>query len=243
MKKCNESKNILIGTNAYSSDWQISLHKINKKNIIIHPFENTNDLEDVIRRENIQYILPLSDIDYKFIQKVNLCDHIRVVYPTEEIKENHFTTFMLDHYSKYIPDVYYINNKKRKEIEYPAIYKPMRILYEENDFLSLQDQNHIQKYIEEEYEYSAYMLCINGIIQGWKVIRSKFPIYHIKKTNYSTEYENMEDFDIHIFEKILKHLNYSGGVCIDFKVNESQLYIFEINPRFGGSAFTCNFIP
>ena len=33
-------------------------------------------------------------------------------------------------------------------------------------------------------------------------------------------------------------------MCIDFKFNENsnQLYIFEMNPRFGGSAFTNNFI-
>lgn len=33
-------------------------------------------------------------------------------------------------------------------------------------------------------------------------------------------------------------------MCINFKYDEilNKLYIFEMNPRFGGSAFSCNFI-
>ena len=39
-------------------------------------------------------------------------------------------------------------------------------------------------------------------------------------------------------------LNYTGGLNFDFKFDEltKKIYIFEINPRFGGSAFTNNFI-
>ena len=39
-------------------------------------------------------------------------------------------------------------------------------------------------------------------------------------------------------------INYTGGLCINFKYDENNnnIYIFEINPRFGGSAFTNNFI-
>ena len=145
-----------------------------------------------------------------------------------------------------------LNNIKLKNIEYPAICKPiystngsnMSIIYNENDILKLQNFNNIQKFIENEYEYGAYILCIDGIVINWKIIRFKYNKYNIKKTNFPNNYENIENFDINIFKNIISNLNYSGGMCINFKINEfdNKLYIFEINPRFGGSAFTCDFI-
>jgi predicted ATP-grasp superfamily ATP-dependent carboligase len=41
-----------------------------------------------------------------------------------------------------------------------------------------------------------------------------------------------------LFCDTMKDLNYSGGCCIDFKFVDDIIYIFEINPRFGGGLFT-----
>lgn len=253
-------KNVLIGTNSHNIDWQISLNKINKKNIIISNFKNSYDLKNVILKKKINYIIPMSDIDYNLIKNINLelnVQKCKIIYPLKETIEllnnkNFFTEFMLKNYIEYIPDVYYLNNIKLKDIEYPAIYKPiystngsnMVIIYNDNNFVSLKNHNNIQKYIDDEYEYSAFMLCIDGLIINWKIIRFKYKKHNIKKINFPKNYENIENFDIKIFENIINKLNYEGGVCIDFKFNEltNKLYIFEINPRFGGSAFTCNFI-
>jgi carbamoylphosphate synthase large subunit len=161
---------------------------------------------------------------------------------------------MLVHYSNYIPDIYYLNNIKLKEMSYPAFYKPtystnganMIIIHNETDFLNLPNHNNIQQFIEDEYEYAAFMLCIDGKIINKKIVRHKYKKFNIKKTNFPNTYETIMDIDIDIgiFEDIVKHLDYSGGMCINFKINEltNKLCIFEINPRFGGSAFTCNFI-
>lgn len=254
-----EYKNILIGTNMYYADWNIALNKINKKNIIICNFTNLDEVKNIILCNNIDYILPLSIKDYDLIKTycLELGCNIKIIYPSKETAEllnnkNLFTEFMLKNYNEYIPDIYYLNNIKLKEIEYPAIYKPIYstngtnivIIHNNNDFLNLKNHNNIQKYIEDEYEYGAYMVCIDGIIINCKIIRCKYNNFNIKINNFQDNYEIVEHFDIKIFENILNTLNYSGGICIDFKFNEltNKLYIFEINPRFGGSAFTLNFI-
>ena len=159
---------------------------------------------------------------------------------------------MLKNYNKNIPDIYYLNNIKINEIKYPAICKPiystnaknMFIIYNDNDFLIYKNKNqnicnNIQQFIDYEYEYGAYMLCIDGLIKTKKIIRYKYSKYNIKKTNFPKDYENIENLNIDIFINIILELNYSGGLCINFKINElnNQIYIFEINPRFGGYAF------
>jgi carbamoylphosphate synthase large subunit len=114
-----------------------------------------------------------------------------------------------------------------------------------DDFVKLNnDYNNIQKYISYEYEYGGYFLCIDGIIINWKIIRFKYNKYHIKQTKFPKDFENVKDISIDIFKNIIHDLNYSGGMCVNFKINEHDdiYYLFEINPRFGGSAFTNNFI-
>jgi carbamoylphosphate synthase large subunit len=72
----------------------------------------------------------------------------------------------------------------------------------------------------------------------------KFDKFHIKTSNFPNNYETVTDIDIKIFEKLMKNLKYTGGTCINFKYNTTtkKIDIFELNPRFGGSAFTNNFI-
>jgi hypothetical protein len=61
-------KNILTGINTFSSDWFISLKRINKDNIIIFDFEDKN-IKNIIISKKIDYILPLSEKDFLTIKK------------------------------------------------------------------------------------------------------------------------------------------------------------------------------
>ncbi len=256
----SEYKNILIGTNTFSADWLVSLNKLkDKNNIIICNFNDLSILENILLTKNISYILPLSNKDNDLIEnsieKLNI--NVKILYPTKKVFEllnnkNSFTEYMLKNYVKYIPDIYYLNNIKLKDIEFPAIIKPkystnglnIKIIMNNNDLIRLNNNyNNIQKYIEYEYEYGGYFLCIEGNIINWKIIRFKYNKYHIKKSNFPKNFENVENISIDIFKDITQDLNYSGGMCINFKMDEyNNIYIFEINPRFGGSAFTNNFI-
>jgi len=252
-------KHILIGKRAFYRDWQLVLNNINKSNIIICDFENFHEFKETILFKNISYVLPLSPKDYNsalsHIKKIG--SNIKVLYPTDQTYEllnnkNKFTEFMLKNYIEYTPDVYYLNDIKLKDIDYPAISKPiysfmgknMTILYNNKDLLKIKKYNNIQKFIDDEYEYGAYFLCVDGIILTQKIICFKYKKYTIKKQNFPKESESVENFNVDIFKNIIRELNYSGGACINFKIDKlnNKLYIFEINPRFGGSAFSNNFI-
>jgi hypothetical protein len=193
----NDYKYILIGNNIIASDWIKPLNSINKKHIIICDFNDKEKLNKITSNNNIIYAIPLSDVDCHLINiyidfnKLN----IQILYPTKDVFEllhnkNLFTDFMLKNYIDSIPDIYYLDNTKLKDIEYPAIYKPkyssngsdMIIIHNDNDLINLKNYNNIQQFIDYEYEYGAYMLCINGRIINHKIIRHKFEKYHIKKS-------------------------------------------------------------
>lgn len=253
-------ENLLIGTNMFFKIWMVTIEKINKNNIVILDFDDIDKFNTTIVQKNIKYILPLSNKDYD-LAKNNLellkISSVKIIFPDKKIYElldnkNIFTNFMLEHYPEFQPDVYYLNNKKLKEIEYPAIYKPifstnasqMIFLQNNEDLSKLKNYNNIQKFIEDEYEYAAFLLIIDGNVINYKIIRNKYPKHNIKKFNFPNNSEVVNNFDISLFQNIFKKLNYSGGACINFKFdpNTNQLYIFEINPRFGGTAFSNNFI-
>jgi len=249
-------KNILLGINPFSDDWLISLYKINKENIIICDFENENELQNLFIKKQIDYIIPLSKKDLLIIKNYKQYDNI-IIYPNDEtinILDNKilFTKFMLENFTDYIPTVYYLDNIKLLNVEYPIISKPvysqngnnMKIYYNEKEFLQCKNKLIIQKFIEDQYEFSSYMLCINGIIITYKIIKSKYKKFTIKQNNFPHNYEIDEHININFFEEIIMKLNYTGGICFDFKFNFllNKIDIFEINPRFGGSAFALNFI-
>lgn len=221
-------------------------------------FKNNTKIINIIKEKNINYIIPLSNKDYDLIKNVEL-DNITVdiLYPNKEIFEllNNklsFTKFMLENFSDMIPKVYYLENFMLSDIEFPVISKliystngfNMKIYSNSNEFNKCKKKIIVQKLIEHEYEYSAYILCDKGKIINSKIIRYKYPKFSIKNRNFPKNFETVYDFDNGLFEKIISKLNYSGGMCIDFKFDEStnNIYIFEINPQFGGSAFTNDFI-
>lgn len=250
-----EYKKILIGLNTYSSDWLQSIKKIKQPNIILFDF-SLPELDKIIDSNEIYYILPLSELDYQILKKKIDFDKYKILYPTENIfnllnNKLNFTKFMMNKFSNYIPEVYYLENIKINDPIYPMISKPifstnganMFIINNNNKLEKCKNKMIIQKYIEFDFEYSAHFLCIDGHIKNWKVIKQLYPKYYIKKNNFTT-YIDIKDFPINLFENITTELDYTGGGCIDFKYNEEtkEIYIFEFNPRFGGSAFTENFI-
>ena len=95
-------KTILIGNNPYSYDWLISLNLIkHNKNIILYDFENLKDIDDLILKNNIEFILPLSNKDYNLISKFDIKNNIKILYPNNQTQEllhnkNLFTKFMLN---------------------------------------------------------------------------------------------------------------------------------------------------
>ncbi len=250
-----EYKHVLTGTDARCIGWQTVINNINKYNIIVADFSDIESVKVIIFTKNIKYIVPLSDKDYDKIKNAKLS--VKIIYPTENIHQLlhnklFFTGFMYKYFRECIPKVYYLNNAKIEDIKFPAVYKPIystngdgvKIIHNKLDLAVLRDKYIIQEFIEDKYEYGAFMLCIDGEIINWKIIGYEYDKHYIKNSVFPEDYDNIDNIDINIFAKIIKKINYSGGMCIDFKFDKStqKVYIFEMNPRFGGSAFSRNFI-
>ncbi len=58
-------------------------------------------------------------------------------------------------------------------------------------------------------------------------------LYYIKKGAVRDNY--LVDVDISYFKLIIKKMNFTGPININFKLINKKIYILEINPRFGGS--------
>lgn len=249
-------KKILLGTNVFFPSWLPSIKKINLPCIFLFDFKN--DLEKNIEKCKIDYIIPMSDMDYKLASKTKYAK--KIIYPSDEninLLNNklNFTKFMLEHFPAYIPKVYYLENIKLNDnIQYPLISKPIYSTNGKNVILVPDSKTLnsnlcankiiIQEFIELRNEFSAFFLCIEGKIINIEIIKNEFPPMHIKKKNFINYTKVNDEHLTKIFEEITVKINYSGGGTIDFKYNDEtkQIYIFEFNPRFGGSAFTNNFI-
>ena len=246
---------ILTGINTFSPDWLYSINKIKKQNIIICNFNEISLLNNILKNNKIKYILPLSEIDFNYA--ITNIKNIKILYPEKNIttllnNKIQFIQFMLENYPNNIPKVYYLNNTKINDIEFPVISKPiftcggqnMSLYQNQEEFNKCNNKIIIQQFITFLYEYSAYFFCIDGVIINYKIIKYKYPEFYIKNKNFPKDFINVLNFDIALFNNLISKFNYSGGMCIDFKYDEflNNVYLFEINPRFGGSAFTNDFI-
>lgn len=138
-----------------------------------------------------------------------------------------------------------------KPIKYPVIAKPsiglsgkdVVLITHENDLklYSKRVSNPIfQKYIISSYLYTLHILAKDGEIKKditYKLkLQTKGQIYCGRVRDYEKILNNkIKDF--HVFEQIIKQLNYSGFACFNFTYEEETncLKIFEMNPRIGGS--------
>lgn len=165
-----------------------------------------------------------------------------------------FEKFMIvNKLDEYIPTHY-----TSKNIKYPCIIKPsigtsghnVYIIKNKNDINQIKIKNVIlsnsyviQEYIESNYFYVCHLLCNNGeIIIGKTYISQKHKSFEILNgvvKNYTSRDVTHEEK--HVFEEILKNVNYCGMCCIDYDYNYcNKIKIFEINPRFGGSLISNN---
>lgn len=168
-----------------------------------------------------------------------------------------FTKYFIENnLSKYLPCTYLINQNnvsfKYETPQFPLIIKPEIGICGSNIFIC--ENNHdlhkillkykgnyvLQKYVENEIEYVGHFIVFNG-----SILASLF--FENYNTNRFVKTKNMTNIQIcnlefEQFKEIFMTLKYTGCACINFKYTKetNQLYIFEINPRLGGSIFTKN---
>ncbi|SMF95333.1 ATP-grasp domain-containing protein [Methylomagnum ishizawai] len=99
------------------------------------------------------------------------------------------------------------------------------------------------KYFKQEYiaggrEYATHIIMKDRRIVFFKTIEFEFDtdvyVKGIDKTPAKARWIDHGKYQ-GIFEKILGAMDYQGICCFDYKVVNDRLYLFEINPRYGGS--------
>jgi len=241
---------------ALFADWQSQF----RENRQLKYFANYTDFKRAInndvnnnKNENKYTILAMSvndfetykDLDYSLFKNdknnVNILDNKSLfgIYMNNSSKQ------------KYIPPIYCYNYKNKTTIlnsddnECDVIVKPnigyggigtfvtksTKINYELKNCITM-------KYIPHTVLYSGHFLVMNGNILKkiyfyTQVKASNGVIYKGRIINYD-ELSSLS-IDDSIFDDIFKDLKYSGFACVDFTIVDSNIYIFEINPRIGGS--------
>lgn len=101
--------------------------------------------------------------------------------------------------------------------------------------------NIVQKYIYDQKEYAGYFVAHNGKIThgfAYLSIYGKDPFIKNKGGKWDGKPQTRVDLDknvLSVLEKFLIPCSYTGVCSIDFKMSDTYLYVFEINPRLGGS--------
>ncbi len=175
-----------------------------------------------------------------------------------------FVQFMVDKgLSDNLPTVHYIRKSARSYtldetaltqkqcINYPCILKLDYSVAGSGVFIchDLHVLNHkeklyrnrnimVQRYVSGLIEYSGNMFVNNGVIKAAIYYKSKdtckSPVYI--RYGIMKEYEKVDDFQHgYVFDNMFAVIPYTGFVCVNFKIDNDIVKIFEVNPRFGGT--------
>lgn len=154
-----------------------------------------------------------------------------------------FNRFMVDHgFGAYIPNT-------QRPLKFPYILKKSVDEYGQNTFIienEMDEQRHAydlddlgfysQELVSGKHEYATHIVFRDGRITASLNIRYTFPEdryikgkqkYICRQVSRTTHPE--------LFADILGKLGFEGICCFNYKVQDGQPMIFEINPRFGGS--------
>ena len=98
----------------------------------------------------------------------------------------------------------------------------------------------IQEYIKNPVEYAAHIAAKNGIIK-YSIVYKKFyneGMYIAGRdclNGMSFERVVLDSHYMNMLEQFLSACKYTGPCCIDFKISNNKVYVFEINCRFGST--------
>jgi len=259
---------ILFGTPKWI-EWHVHLlklphtvhfHKLNDINLILAYIQEHN-IELIIPLTIEQKFLIIDHMEQLSHVKI-ICDKNKQNTTLLDNKYEFCKYMIANNFNEFIPEVYITNYNQTQiihnKLTYPCIFKfhqesgsiGTAVLTNEdelnNAFFLMKRKNYIiQKYISGENEYAGHLYILNGDIKHFIVYmatnnRKNYIQYGSMKTCV-----RMPDFNLtnsacmNTFSELFKKLNYTGFACIDFKIIDNKLQIFEINPRLGGS-LVCN---
>ncbi len=100
--------------------------------------------------------------------------------------------------------------------------------YRERDYL-------VQEFISGPNEYSGHFCVVDGVVKWNTVYKSTNNNPFYVSRGKMEIYEKEPGMKFEVFDQIFKQTNYNGFACIDFKIVNNRVKIFEINPRLGGT--------
>lgn len=244
---------ILLGNPEFNT-WSKYFNTLIKKypnNIVMHKFIDENNINKLIKEHNIDIIIPLSFLDMELLSNSKIeCYYLSSknydVISMLNNKSKFIKYFMENNLEKYLPKTYYIYLDKIKyvyneNIDFPSIQKSntgfggsdIYIINNINEIRNM-DNYILQKYIKDKNEYTAHIVSINGNIIFYKCFKEIHQKDYYIQCGPMNNFEIVE-FDINLFKPIFEKLKYNGACCVNFKYIDNKIYIFEINPRFGGT--------
>ena len=226
-------------------------------NIFMFDFSK-NDINHLINLYNIDAILAITLDDIEIISKIKpkclILNNINIDIINICNDKCKFAEYMIkNNFGHMIPETYISKYKNHtihfNKLKYPAILKKnishagkdIFILKTEEEMLqiNLKYEYIIQEYIIEKNEFNAHLFCFKGKIYYYLFntfsVDNKFYILKGSITNYS-----LVDIEIKYFEELIRKMNFTGPLNINFKIEDYKIKILEINPRFGGSfVYSC----
>jgi len=139
--------------------------------------------------------------------------------------------------------------------QYPFILKKRQDQWARNTFLVRNQEEadryrdeidsadyFIQSFVPGRKEYACHLLMIDGQLKSAVEIEyvfgTKYPIKGKQQHSYIALADNRFG---ELWQEILRKIGFEGICCINYKVEDGQPKLLEINPRFGGSL--CRFFP
>ena len=94
----------------------------------------------------------------------------------------------------------------------------------------------VQAFIPGNTEYGGHFLLAHGrVVRALYYRNTRDPSVQVQRGRMLT-YDRLEALpEADQLEDLFARVNYTGFACVDFKIVDGQVQIFEINPRLGGT--------
>ena len=223
--------------NAPFNDWKFHLYN----NLYVEYIDNYNNLD----KSSDYKIIPICPNDFMRYSDEELLFTNDVIKVNILNNKGLFAKFMMQYFNEYIPRTVYFNVNDKEiydsNLILPKMIKKPTIGCASQNTKIISEIDKIKNIVVSEYIihdviFAGHFLFINNVLMDkiyfYKDIKEN-SIYKGRITQYKVC--DKLSCDDNIFIEIFKKINYSGFACIDFTISNNKIYIFEINPRIGGS--------
>ena len=258
-------KSILIGRPAFNDWAQsldkVASHSGGK--IHLHELDDVEEVLSFARRFRMQGLVPMTYPQMKLVCrhkdrfaaagiKILCSDQFELVDNFDD--KVRFIRFMDEQDLLHLlPDVYVTQHQGERvdyaPIEYPCIFKLAVTFGGTGSNVHLTAQRAVdvskiaknidyigQQFIPGNAEYGGHFYIENGSIRKQAFYCTTRDESILVQRGRMSTFTRSEDLDeASELESMFGAINYTGFACVDFKVNEDGIKIFEVNPRLGGS--------